>query len=130
MKRVVLLIVAMIFSASISAQTMPTVNTDDVKNAGVAVAAEQSPEVEKQIKDALMKDEGLQKETINYLKENPETTNALSKILVDNICDMGINTVIWNGTNDVGKQVSTGVYFYKLIVDRKTIKTKKMLLLK
>jgi uncharacterized membrane protein YvbJ len=84
MKRVVLLIVAMIFSASISAQTMPTVNTDDVKNAGVAVAAEQSPEVEKQIKDALMKDEGLQKETINYLKENPETTNALSKILVDN----------------------------------------------
>ena len=38
----------------------------------------------KQIKDALMKDEGLQKETINYLKENPETTNALSKILADN----------------------------------------------
>jgi transcription termination factor NusB len=84
MKRVVLLIVAVIFSASISAQTMPSVSTDDVKNAGVAVAAEQSPEVEKQIKDALMKDEGLQKETINYLKENPETTNALSKILVDN----------------------------------------------
>ncbi len=84
MKRVVLLIVAVIFSVSISAQTMPTVNTDDVKNAGVAVAAEQSPELEKQITDALMKDEGLQKETINYLKENPETTNALSKILVDN----------------------------------------------
>jgi len=84
MKRVVLLIVAVIFSVSISAQTMPTVSTDDVKNAGVAAAAEQSPEVEKQIKDALMKDEGLQKETINYLKENPETTNALSKIIGDN----------------------------------------------
>ncbi len=52
------------------------------------------------------------------------------KTLVEHICEMGINTVVWNGTNDSGKQVSTGVYFYKLNVEGKTIKTKKMLLLK
>ena len=67
MKRIVLLIVAVVFSVSISAQTMPSVKTDDVKNTGMAVAAEQSPDVEKQITEALMKDEGLQKETIAYL---------------------------------------------------------------
>lgn len=72
------------FSASITAQSLPSVSTDDVKKAGVDAMADQNPEMEKQIKDALMKDEGLQKETINYLKENPETTNALSKILTDN----------------------------------------------
>ncbi len=52
------------------------------------------------------------------------------KTLVEHICGRGINTVVWNGANDSGKQVSTGVYFYKLNVDDKTINTKKMLLLK
>ena len=74
----------MAFSASISAQTMPSVSTDDVKKVGMEAAADQNPELEKQIKDALSKDEGLQKETVNYLKENPETTNAISKIIADN----------------------------------------------
>ena len=84
MKRLLLLIFVMAFTASISAQTMPSVSTDVVKKAGMEAATEQSPELEQQIKDALMKDEGLQKETINYLKENPETTNSLSKIIADN----------------------------------------------
>lgn len=84
MRRLLLLVVVMAFSASISAQTMPSVSTDDVKNAGMEAAAEQNPELENQIKDALSKDEGLQKETVNYLKENPETTNAISKIIADN----------------------------------------------
>ena len=81
MKRIVLLIVAVVFSVSISAQTMPSVKTDDVKNAGMAVATEQSPDVEKQISEALMKDEGLQKDTIAYLKENPDTSNAVTEIV-------------------------------------------------
>lgn len=84
MKRIVLLLVAVVFSASISAQTMPSVKTDDVKNAGMAVAAEQSPDVEKQITEALMKDEGLQKDTIAYLKENPDTSNAVTEIVGQN----------------------------------------------
>ena len=83
MKRIVLLIVAVVFSASISAQTVPSVKTEDVKNAETAVA-EQNPDTEKQITEALMKDEGLQKETIAYLKENPDTSDALTEIVGKN----------------------------------------------
>ena len=84
MKRMILLMTGMIFTLSISAQTMPAVSTDDVESAGIEAAAEQNPDLTKQITDALMKDEGLQKETIDYLKNNPETTNAISKIIEDN----------------------------------------------
>jgi len=84
MKRLLLLVFVMAFTASLSAQTMPSVSTDDVKKVGMEAAADQNPELEKQITDALSKDEGLQKETVNYLKENPETTNAISKIITDN----------------------------------------------
>ena len=38
--------------------------------------------------------------------------------------------IIWNGTDDNGKNVSSGIYFYKLKVDDKTFATKKCLLLK
>lgn len=74
----------MAFSTAVSAQSMPSVSTDDVKKMGTEALASQSPDTEKQIKDALMKDEGLQKETINYLKENPETASALAGILTKN----------------------------------------------
>ena len=78
------MVFVMAFTASISAQTMPSVSTDDVKKVGMEAAADQNPELKNQIKDALSKDEGLQKETVDYLKENPETTNAISKIITDN----------------------------------------------
>ena len=84
MRRLLLLVFVMAFSASMTAQTMPSVSTDDVKKVGMEAAADQNPELEKQIKDALSKDEGLQKETVDYLKKNPETTNAISKIIMDN----------------------------------------------
>jgi uncharacterized membrane protein YvbJ len=84
MKRIVLLIVAAVFSASISAQTLPSVNTEDVKEAGMAVAAEQTQDVEKQIKEALMKDEDLQEETIGYLKDNEDTSDAIADIIGEN----------------------------------------------
>ena len=84
MRRLLLSIFVMAFTVSISAQTMPSVSTDDVKSAGMEAAADQNPELESQIKDALSKDEGLQKETVNYLKENPDTASAISKIIADN----------------------------------------------
>ena len=84
MKRFVLLIAVMTFTLSVSAQTMPTVSKDDVKAAGVEALADQGTDLTDQIKDALMKDEGIQKETIDYLKNNPETTSAISKIIADN----------------------------------------------
>jgi hypothetical protein len=84
MKKVLFFMFAMAFSTAVSAQTMPSISTDDVKKVGAEALAEQNPEMDKQIKDALMKDEGLQKETINYLKENPETASALAGILTKN----------------------------------------------
>ncbi len=43
---------------------------------------------------------------------------------------LGTRRVVWNGTDDNGKNVSSGIYFYKLKVDDKTFATKKCLLLK
>lgn len=41
----------------------------------------------------------------------------------------GQTSIIWNGMDHFGKQVSTGVYLYKLIIDEKII-TRKMMLIK
>jgi flagellar hook assembly protein FlgD len=38
-------------------------------------------------------------------------------------------TVTWDGNNDRGQQVASGVYFYKLTT-KNFVKTKKMVLLK
>jgi len=43
---------------------------------------------------------------------------------------LGMNEVVWNGVDEFGKSISSGVYFYKLVGDGKTIDTKKCLLLK
>jgi flagellar hook assembly protein FlgD len=40
------------------------------------------------------------------------------------------NSVTWNGTNLNNQPVSSGIYLYKLIVDKKLVATKKMLLIK
>ena len=42
----------------------------------------------------------------------------------------GLYSVTWNGKDDSGKPVGSGIYFYQLKVDDKTIDTKKCLLLK
>lgn len=69
---------------SISAQTMPSVSADDVQEAGMEAVAEQGTDLTQQITDALTKDEGIQKEAIDYLKSNPETTDAISQIISEN----------------------------------------------
>jgi len=51
------------------------------------------------------------------------------KILVNEKLDTGKHSVIWNGTDDNGKNVSSGVYFYSLNSGRYT-STKKMILMK
>jgi len=40
------------------------------------------------------------------------------------------SSIVWDGTDENNHPVSSGIYFYKLIVDDKTIATKKCLLLK
>jgi subtilisin family serine protease len=49
--------------------------------------------------------------------------------LVNNIESPGRKSIIWNGTDQNGNPVSTGIYFYNLVIDETTF-TKKMLLIK
>ncbi len=42
----------------------------------------------------------------------------------------GSHTVRWDGTNDHNTTLSTGIYFYRLIVDGRNVATRKMMLLK
>ena len=41
----------------------------------------------------------------------------------------GVHSVTWNGNNSFGKQVSSGIYFYRLKTNSKTV-NRKILLLK
>ncbi len=50
--------------------------------------------------------------------------------LVEQNKDAGYHSVVWNGKDSTGNQVSSGLYLYKLIVDNKAIDMKKCLLLK
>ncbi|MBT3756231.1 MAG: T9SS type A sorting domain-containing protein, partial [Candidatus Cloacimonetes bacterium] len=40
------------------------------------------------------------------------------------------SSIIWDGTDQIGKPVSSGIYLYKLVSGNENIATKKMLLLK
>ncbi|MBC8415017.1 MAG: T9SS type A sorting domain-containing protein [Candidatus Cloacimonetes bacterium] len=51
------------------------------------------------------------------------------KTLLDCYMIPGRSELIWNGKDDNGKQVGSGVYFYQLVTEKKTI-TKKMILLR
>ncbi|MDP8267382.1 MAG: T9SS type A sorting domain-containing protein [Candidatus Tenebribacter davisii] len=52
------------------------------------------------------------------------------KTLVKKDLEKGIHEIIWNSKDDNNKSVASGVYFYQFIVDGKTKKVKKCLLLK
>ena len=49
--------------------------------------------------------------------------------LVNNRQNAGTYTVTWNGKNDLGKQVSSGVYYCRIIAGD-FFKTNKMILIK
>lgn len=51
------------------------------------------------------------------------------KTLANSNLSEGKHSVMWNGLDDSGKQVSSGVYFYKLVTPDKSI-TKKMIMMK
>ncbi len=52
------------------------------------------------------------------------------KTLVNSSFTKGSHSIIWNGDNNLGKPVSSGVYMYKLVVDGDTEAVKKCILLK
>ncbi len=88
-------------------------------------------------------------QTINYPNPfNPETTIAFNlnktsrvsveiynmqgqkvKTLVNGVRPAGTNTVVWNGTDNAGRTVTSGIYLYK-IKNGKYTSTKKMILMK
>jgi len=52
------------------------------------------------------------------------------KTLVQNQLNEGLHSIIWNGNEESGNSVSSGIYYYKLNVNGKTEAVKKCLLLK
>ena len=54
----------------------------------------------------------------------------LIKTLVKNNIIAGNHHIVWNGKDDTGNSVSSGLYFYKLGVNGKSESVKKCLLLK
>ena len=52
------------------------------------------------------------------------------RTLVNEKQPAGKHSVAWDGTNNSGNQVSSGVYFYQLNEDDKPLQTKKLMLLK
>jgi ABC-type proline/glycine betaine transport system substrate-binding protein len=82
MKKYLFFMFIVAFSASMSAQTMPSLS--DAKDAGMKTVSKSTPDMSSQITEALKKDPGLQKEAVNYLKENPKTAATVASMAAKN----------------------------------------------
>lgn len=79
MKNLLVILIVFAASSTVMAQSLPKVNKADVQS-GMEQVSSQAELSEDQIKDALMKDEELQTETINFLKKNPDTKSSMAKL--------------------------------------------------
>ena len=57
-------------------------------------------------------------------------TGQLVKNLLESKLSAGNYSLVWNGKNDQGRSIGSGIYFYKLSNSGKTVAVKKMLMLK
>jgi len=69
------------------------------------------------------------KEPVNVTMEIYNIRGQLVKGLVNEVKETGNYTILWNGTNNSNKSVSSGVYFYKMKTQNYN-STKKMILMK
>ena len=69
------------------------------------------------------------KEAGNVIIEVYNMKGQLMKTLINEVKENGNYTITWNGKDNNGKNVSSGVYFYKMET-RKYVSTKKMILMK
>jgi flagellar hook assembly protein FlgD len=51
------------------------------------------------------------------------------RLLIDGYLPAGKHSVVWDGRDDNNQQVSSGVYFYRLVSQSNTL-TRKMIMLK
>jgi flagellar hook assembly protein FlgD len=58
-----------------------------------------------------------------------DITGKLVKTLVDEKRESGYHSVIWNGTDENGSNVASGIYFYRIEAENHT-ETKSCILLK
>ncbi len=68
----------------------------------------------------------------NTVKVKLEIYNTLGqriRLLVNSQLNAGVHTVMWNGRDDFGRSLSSGVYFYRIEADRFT-KTSRMVMMK
>ncbi|NOX90080.1 MAG: PKD domain-containing protein [Calditrichaeota bacterium] len=76
--------------------------------------------------------------TIRYFVPTParvkiEVYNLLGqrvKTLIDAMASQGLNSVVWDASDDYGQKVSSGFYFYQITYDQKYKVRKKILLVK
>lgn len=78
MKKYLIFTFILAFSATLSAQTIPRLSTSDVKKGALTAVPQEN--MRDQILNALKKDAGLQKEALNYLKNNSETAASVASM--------------------------------------------------
>ena len=63
------------------------------------------------------------------LEQDQRNRPSIELYLVNSYINAGEHAVVWEGRDESGKTVSSGIYFYKMKTDN-YISTKKMILLK
>lgn len=59
-----------------------------------------------------------------------DATGALVRTMRDGISEPGVHRVVWDGRNNRGGAVASGIYFCRLTVERERVFTKKLVLLR